>query len=39
MAVRKGDDAVRQWLNEALETIRNNGVLTKLGEKYFSTPL
>ncbi|RST09040.1 hypothetical protein EF910_00090 [Streptomyces sp. WAC07149] len=33
IAVRKGDDARRDKLNAALETIKNNGVLTTIGKK------
>ncbi|KJK58612.1 transporter substrate-binding domain-containing protein [Saccharothrix sp. ST-888] len=38
IAVRKGDDR-RQKLDEALEKVKSNGVLAKIGEKYFSSPL
>jgi polar amino acid transport system substrate-binding protein len=35
IAVRKGDDKLREALNSALKTIRENGVYAKINEKYF----
>ena len=37
IAVRKGDTALLQQLNQALDTIKKNGVYDKIVQKYFGT--
>jgi arginine/ornithine transport system substrate-binding protein len=36
IAIRKGDDALRQKLNKAIDAIRANGVYQKINAKYFN---
>jgi arginine/ornithine transport system substrate-binding protein len=35
IALRKGDNDLRQKLNKAIDTIRANGVYQKINAKYF----